>query len=371
MLNKDAARNFGEILDAPADNMKDFALLAAQHLIPQGIDIPPPEIVFEIGGIPMLTKKSISLLIAKAKAGKTTVAAWVIAQALKLGIRVLWIDTEQGLYYGSRTQSWILSIAGLPTSKNLWFYDLKIHAPDIRIQIIESLMQSGEYDLVVIDGVRDLVFDINSPEEATNIATNLMRWAEVYNCHLLTILHQNKGNDHARGHLGSEMVNKAETVIKVSQTDNKEIMAEPEFTRGMPFEPFALSRDENGIPVLIDNWKQTSDNPTYPTRRKLEQPTEVPTVLHHAVLNKVFKNDAELKSGEFLNGLMAAWSTVSYSPEIDTMNLSRAKVFLAFYAQENYIIQLTGQKGNTTINKLNEAKELVKEIELVNQLSQS
>ncbi|MGN7203926.1 AAA family ATPase [Pedobacter sp. SAFR-022] len=353
--------------DIKADRLKEYALLAAKHLIPQGIDIPPPEIVFEIGGIPMLTKKSISLLIAKAKAGKTTVAAWIIAQAIQVGIRVLWVDTEQGLYYGSRTQSWILSIAGLQTSENLSFYDLKIHPPDIRIHIIESLMQTGQYDLIVIDGVRDLVFDINSPEEATHTATNLMRWAEVFNCHILTILHQNKGNDHARGHLGSEMVNKAETVIKVGQNDLKEIVVEPEFTRGKPFDVFALNRDENGTPYMVENWSSSNEEGT-PIRRKLDLPTEVPSVLHHSVLTKVFKNDEELKSTDFLNSFMAAWSTVSYEPKKDPMNLSRAKVFHSFYVQEGYITQLKGQKGNMTLNKLADKVELVSEEQLVNQL---
>jgi hypothetical protein len=351
-----------------ADKMKEYALLAAQHLIPQGIEIPPPEVVFEIGDIPMLTKKSISLLIAKAKAGKTTVAAWIIAQAIKLGIRVLWIDTEQGLYYGSRTQSWILSIAELQTSENLFFYDLKIHAPDIRIHIIQSLVQTGKYDLVVIDGVRDLVFDINSPEEATNIATHLMRWAELFNCHILTILHQNKGNEHARGHLGAEMVNKAETVIKVSQNDCKEIIVEPEFTRGKPFETFAFNRDEHGTPILIENWAFSKESGTTTSKRKVQQPSEVSKTYHFAVLEKVFNNDAELKSGDFLAGLMAAWSTVVYDGKTDLMSLSRAKVFHSYYLQEKLVLQITGQKGNTTINKLNTDIELVKDMELVNQL---
>lgn len=341
---------------------KDYALLAAQHLIQQGVEMLPPEIIFGINGIPMLTKKSISLLMAKAKAGKTTVAAWIIAQAIKLDIRVLWIDTEQGLYYGSRTQNWILSIADLKTSPNLSYYDVKIHAPNERIKIINALLEGNKYDLVVIDGVRDLVFDINNPEEATNIATDLMRWADVFNCHVLTILHQNKGDGNARGHLGAEMTNKAETVIKVSQNYCKEMVIEPEYTRGKPFEVFALNRDEHGTPYLIENWIFSKGGSISSNKKKFEQPTEVPAAIHHELIGKIFNNNEELKSTDFLKSFMAAWTTISYSSTNDQMKISRAKVFHSYYVQEKYINQLTGQKGNSTLNKINKDKELVKEI---------
>ena len=283
----------------------DYVAVANKHFIPQDVIIQAPEIVFALNGIPILTKKSISLLIAKAKAGKTTVAAWIIAQAINAKSKVLWIDTEQGLYYASRTQSWVLQIAGLTSSENLSFYDLKIHNPSERIKIIEALLQQGNYDFIVLDGIRDLVFDINSPEEATNISTSLMQWADNYNAHVLTILHQNKGNEHARGHLGAEMVNKAETVIKVSQNEANQIVVDPEFTRGKPFEPFALFRDENGIPALIDQWMPEANISRSPN--KLRDPIEFPESAHLEVLHKIFKDNEGMTSGNFISGLMAAW----------------------------------------------------------------
>lgn len=72
---------------------KDYTAIAAKCLIPQGLDIPKPETVFDIEGIPVFTKKSLSTIIAKAKAGKTTVTAWIIAQVIKKGLTVLWLDT--------------------------------------------------------------------------------------------------------------------------------------------------------------------------------------------------------------------------------------------------------------------------------------
>src|SRR5690606_29945484 len=109
----------------------------------------------------------------------------------------------------------------------------------------------------IIDGSRDLVFDINSPEESTIISGQFMRWAEVYDCHIMTVLHVNKGDGNARGHLGTELMNKSETVIKVdlNKDEGGRIECTPEFTRSEPFSPFAFDRDDHGIPHIIEDFE--------------------------------------------------------------------------------------------------------------------
>ncbi len=49
----------------------------------------------------------------------------------------------------------------------------------------------------MIDGIRDLLTDINSPDQATEITDFLMKWAERFNIHIIVILHQNKTDTHA------------------------------------------------------------------------------------------------------------------------------------------------------------------------------
>jgi hypothetical protein len=67
-------------------------------------------------------------------------------------------------------------------------------------------------------------------------------------------LHQNKGNDHARGHIGTELQNKSESVFSVTKsTDNKELsIFEAEFCRGKEPEPFAFRINESGIPEIVE-----------------------------------------------------------------------------------------------------------------------
>ena len=241
-------------INKEAEAQKTIEDLIRESLIPQGVHVPEPDIVFGINGVSIFTKKSISTLIGRAKSGKTTATAWVVSQSILSEINVLWIDTEQGLYYGSRTQHWILAMSGEKSSPYLKFYDLKIFNPNQRVEMIEWIIKDLKPDLVVVDGIRDLIFDINNPEQATLITGDLMRWAEQYNCHIMNILHQNKGNEHARGHLGTEMINKSETVMKVEQNEDKLIVCTPEYTRSKEFEAFAFDRDEAGMPTLVEGY---------------------------------------------------------------------------------------------------------------------
>lgn len=297
--------------------------LVRQHVIPQGVEIPKPESVFELSGIPVFTKKSISTLIGKAKSGKTTATAWMVAQCLNGGLAVLWIDTEQGEYYGSRTQWWVLSIAGMERCPNLSYLDLKTLKPTERIKIIEEAIKMFTPDIVIIDGIRDLVFDINDPEESTIVVGHLMRWAEEHDVHVLSILHQNKGNEHARGHLGAEMVNKSETVIKVDMDDDRNVVCEPEFTRSEPFTPFAFTRDGYGMPVLIDGYVGRVE---VATGSRSVKPTDYTIEEHREYLRVAFRGSEKLSYGELQHAVIA-----SFGLHDVTIGLLKSKGFISHY----------------------------------------
>ena len=66
-------------------------------------------------------------------------------------------------------------------------------------------------DLVVIDGIKDLVTDINDAVQETLIMEQLMALAQQHHCCLVCVLHQNKSEaDHnMRGSIGTELTNKA------------------------------------------------------------------------------------------------------------------------------------------------------------------
>ena len=79
----------------------------------------------------------------------------------------------------------------------------------------------------------------------------LMKLSTQYDCHICSILHENKGNGQLRGHLGAEVINKSESVLSV--TNNGETSTvEPVYTRNMPFEAFTFRVNDEGLPEYCD-----------------------------------------------------------------------------------------------------------------------
>jgi KaiC/GvpD/RAD55 family RecA-like ATPase len=337
-----------DISDSAPPEGKTLQDIIRESLIPQGVEVPKPDLVFGINGIPICTKKSISTLIGRAKSGKTTVTAWIVSQSIQDSTRVLWIDTEQGLYYGSRTQHWILNMSGLTTSPHLQFYDLKVFNPTKRIEMIEEIIKIVKPDLVIIDGVRDLVFDINSPEEATMRTGDLMRWAEQYNTHILTILHQNKGNEHARGHLGTEMINKSETVVKIEVNEDKLIICSPEYTRSQPFEPFAFDRDEHGMPQLVEGFSGaiTASGGEKDGKRAIDPTDPKWNPAHLDIVNKVFSKEEYLKYDDLMQNIKYYFQL--YGVE---MGLNKSREFATHYMMVGIIWKNPYVKGYAKYQK--------------------
>jgi hypothetical protein len=316
--------------------VKDYAELARKALIPQGETIDPPETVFQLMGVSIFTKKSFSVISAKPKAGKTTTAAWIIARAMKDQIKVVWIDTEQGRPYAGRTQSWILEIAELASSEYLRYYDIKLHGPEDRIKLIDELMLTEKPQILVIDGIRDLLYDINSPTESTSISTKLMQWADIGNCHILTIIHQNKSNDEARGHIGTELMNKAETVIKISRGKTEEIIVEHAYARGISFAPFVLIRSEDGIPHLAKEWKLQVKS----TAKRALKPEDIERDLHIEVVKEVFISQLHYRYGNLVEKIAAIL-------ELKKIKIGDNKIkdFLTYYQDQEMVIKNPNIKG--------------------------
>jgi hypothetical protein len=107
------------------------------------------------------------------------------------------------------------------------------------------------FDLVVIDGIADLQRNTNDLEESDALVGSLMSISTQTNTHILCVLHTNPGSDKARGHLGSSLQRKAESVLYVHRNGDCSVV-EPQFCRNEPFERFAFTISEDGIPELCE-----------------------------------------------------------------------------------------------------------------------
>ena len=95
----------------------------------------------------------------------------------------------------------------------------------------------------------DLCNDPNDLHESEALTCELMRWSSEYDNHILCVLHTNPGGDKARGHLGSALLRKSETVILV-KADGDTSVVSPQYCRNEPFAEFAFQINASGLPEL-------------------------------------------------------------------------------------------------------------------------
>ena len=264
-----------------------------------------PEIL-KVGDSAIGTLGNFSASIGKAKSKKTFNVSAMVAAALTNGTvikyeaflpedkrRVLYVDTEQSPYHCLKVLYRIAQMAGLPTDRNpdnLEFLALRKYTPEERIEIIrQAIYNTDNLGLVIIDGIRDLVYDINSPSEATCIISELMTWTDERQIHLHTILHQNKADENARGHIGTELNNKAETVLLIEKDDRDADISTVKAThiRAMDFDPFAFRINEMAIPELIDEYDFERKN-TEGRREKFDAYRDISESQHRIALEAAF-----------------------------------------------------------------------------------
>lgn len=219
----------------------------------------------------ILSLANFSAIKGKKKARKTTLLAYICGQLLcrssermvaarpKDRPGVLYFDTEQSLFDSWRIYRMIERISG--SLEHFRGYNLRPLSPLQRCEVIEeALRQYGhETCFVAVDGVRDLVTAINDELEATRVSGLFLRWTAEYNCHLSTVIHENKLTKDSRGHIGTEIENKAEIILTASLHPQNWRMSDIECTvsRSIPFEPFVLAVDDDGIPAIEGDVKPT------------------------------------------------------------------------------------------------------------------
>ena len=115
--------------------------------------------------------------------------------------------------------------------------------------------------------------------------TILMAWTSFYDLHIHTVLNQNKNDSNTRGHIGTELENKAETVLVISKNRQDKNISEvkPMHMRAKEFTTFAFHIDDNALPVLETGFQVTVIKP------KDKPLTALDEDVHTNVLQKIFE----------------------------------------------------------------------------------
>ena len=247
--------------------------MAKERVEPYIVDMTKelPEVLplISINGSCICSVGNISAICGEAKSRKTFLTSGLVASAMAIpynklnnfknvdknhDLNVLWVDTEQGEMHVRKVVDRIsemtgAKMGGLISEPRLTTLALRELPPHERKQRMYDAMRLMHYDLVVIDGIADLQRNTNDLEESDALVTELMALSTLAETHILCVLHTNPGSDKARGHLGSSLQRKAETVLFVHRVGETSVV-EPQFCRNEPFERFAFCINEEGIPEV-------------------------------------------------------------------------------------------------------------------------
>lgn len=182
------------------------------------------DFLFRWGEFPCFARGELVALTGKAKSGKTYVcsilmALGVLKQLMGLSrlhdepLRVVWIDTEQSEDSTHEILCYRIGrlIGGVIPEEQYYVYNLRRDNWQDRLHWAEMCIVQHKPDLVIFDGIRDVVGDINNYTEAQTVLDKLLSLASWSGACIVCVLHQNKSLEDKtlRGALGTELQNKS------------------------------------------------------------------------------------------------------------------------------------------------------------------
>ena len=222
---------------------------------------------YDVGGPGM-----IGLIVGPEKSMKTTLLKAMVASGFKQEKvlnweidkefqRVGYFDTEQPDHYFWETQS-EAHYLGMQLN-NLRYYDaFKMRSwggPEERIEGIERYCEVHEkVDMIVIDGILDLVTDFNDIKDVMRVGERILTLSDQSKALIILVVHTNAGqfgkNQSAIGHLGKYWLRKSDFIIqlKYNESDNFSTVR-LKFGRSKPFPSWSFTRSSLGYPVLNHN----------------------------------------------------------------------------------------------------------------------
>ncbi len=233
-------------------------------------EIPKPDVVLSIGGKIVATRKNIFGITGKAKVGKSFLMTLIQSAVLKKGEfgvlesylpkgkdEIIVFDTEQSDYHVKLSLERLKKLIGEDKLVNLRIYAFDAVPTSLRFDYVEYIINnSPNAGLVIIDGIADLVKTVNDEIIACDMADSLRRWATINDIAIGYVLHQNPSEStKMRGHLGTVLTNKSETVIQIeSSIDNESIkLVSTTQTRNAKPEDWSFEIID-GIPTIMDEF---------------------------------------------------------------------------------------------------------------------
>ena len=263
-------KNVMSQLDAELEHAGEETALSPQMLLLEQLritpekELPKMEFLFQLYDKPCFPRRELVAITGKAKSGKTFVTSMLMACCQNRDVlafqrisddplRLLWYDTEQS---DESTQDILRNrVMRMVDGDGKLFdiFNVRGVAWKERRNLLCEAVRRCKPDLVIVDGIRDLVNDINDGVLAQEVMEELMHLATAHDCCIVCVLHQNKsGEDHnLRGWIGTELMNKAFEVYSCEKLMPQRIFSlEQTLTRKYDIErTMYFEVGDDGLPV--------------------------------------------------------------------------------------------------------------------------
>ena len=143
---------------------------------------------------------------------------------------------------------------------NFFAFNLRGLGFEKRGKMVDVAIRAIEPDIAIIDGVKDLMTDINDAVQATIIMEKLMALAKEKKCCIVCVLHQNKSEQdrNMRGSIGTELTNKAFEVFQcevINESDTFKVTHTYSRKQKMKQKLFYRVNDQ-GLPEQCTNYQE-------------------------------------------------------------------------------------------------------------------
>jgi hypothetical protein len=297
-------------------------------------------------GAPHLAEGEVVTLIGKQKSKKSFFAYSYIAASQStipvmgmLGTDeekvALIFDTEQGKHHINRGMR---TIKQLNPSCNFRAFSLKKYLPTERLEKIERILSSTpNVGVVLIDGVRDLLFDILSSEDSVRVVSKLLTIGEEHKCSIVCVLHENKKDNNARGHIGSELMNKSSAIVRVTKDEQAKHISHVECvaSRDKEFQTFSFTLTMEGgalVPTI-------TEGAIGGIGRNLFK--EFAPETHYDILESVFKHASTRKYAEIVDIMKGKYKGMG----VDRVTLAEVRYLLTSFVEVGWVVKVAQRGG--------------------------
>lgn len=215
-------------------NKHDVDANLNNYLFNPNSELPEENILISIQNKKVLTERNITIISGKPKSRKSVVAHSIIMSATSgnpvLGIEcnikkiddVILIDTEQNKHDLHTSLCRMKSLVNLDEFPvNLKVYSFReLNAEQIKQSIELMLSENNKIKLIVIDGMLDLIFNMNDVIEVKNTIDFIKRLLTNFPISIVGVLHQSRATNFTIGHIGAFMDRFAQSIIDVTKLED-------------------------------------------------------------------------------------------------------------------------------------------------------